>query len=293
MARPGLGTHRKFRRLERALGSRITARGVLELLWDSCYEAGDDYVGTAEDIEHAIGWTGDAGVLTRALAEAGLPAGVGFIERVEGVGGDPVYRVHDLWHHAPEYVAKRRQRELQRQGKSAPDRRGGPDRRTAPNGGHCSETPDWPNENRDTPSPSHSPTPSPDLKNGSSVHGFLEFPVVGPHGPTWTLSEEQCSEWASLFPGLDIKAEARKALAWVRATPGRRKTASGMGRFLVGWFSRAVNDGKARHAHQPAVKFAPSAWTCPDDPPCPPGTTRFRCQQRSQLEAAKRERQAS
>jgi hypothetical protein len=130
VARPTLATHRKFRRLARALGSHLVARGALEILWDFCYEAGTDYVGTAEDVEALIGWTGDAGQLTAALVNAGSPEGRGFIEAVTGEAA--TYRVHDLWHHAPDYVAKRRKRELDR----LPCR---PvfDRHPAPNGGQC------------------------------------------------------------------------------------------------------------------------------------------------------------
>jgi hypothetical protein len=247
---------------------------VLELLWDSCYEAGEDFVGTAEDIEHAIGWTGDAGVLTRALAEAGLPAGVGFIERVEGVGGEPVYRVHDLWHHAPEYVAKRRKRELDRQGKAAPERRALDDRRTAPNGGHCPPTSDWQNENGDTPSPSpsHSPSPSPVKNVSAEAECFLSFPVIGSGTDTWVLSVAQVTEWECLFPGFDVRGECRKALAWVKANLGRRKTAKGMARFLVSWLSRAVDSGRGRR-HEPSASqpndFSGDAWSCPHTPRCP------------------------
>lgn len=45
--------------MARALGSPLLARGALELLWDSCYESGEDYVGTSEDVENLIGWQGD------------------------------------------------------------------------------------------------------------------------------------------------------------------------------------------------------------------------------------------
>src|SRR6476619_4724662 len=115
MARPGLSTHRKFRCLVRALGSPMIARGARELLWESAYECGNDYVGTAEDVEAVVGWTGEAGVLARALADAGAPEGHGFIE---AVAEDPCqqirYKIHDLWHHAPDYVAKRYKREQER-----------------------------------------------------------------------------------------------------------------------------------------------------------------------------------
>ena len=74
---------------------------------------------------------------------------------------------------------------------------------------------------------------------------FLRFPVIGPLGPEWALSEAQVAEWVRLFPGHDVHGECRKALAWTQANPGRRKTARGMAKFLVGWLSRAVDRGGA------------------------------------------------
>jgi hypothetical protein len=255
MARPGLTGHRKFRRLARTLGSAIVARGALELIWESCYESGEDYIGTTDDIENAVGWTGERGVLTDALVNAGVPEGAGFIELVTSADGttpaaaEARYRVHDLWHHAPDYVIKRRQRELARQQKTAPVI---PGRRTAPDGGQDLPSLDRPTGDGRPPSPSHSPAPSPShLKNGSSepdrseLSALLEFPIVGAEGKTWTLSKAHVAEWAEAFPALDILAEARVALAWLNANPGRRKTGRGMARFLHGWFERTVNRGQS------------------------------------------------
>lgn len=111
MARPNLKAHRKFRRLVLMLEMPAAhVRGHLEYLWESAYENGDEIMGDATDVELAAGWIGDPGKLAKALAECGGETRVGFIELVDGE-----YRVHDLWDHAPEYVQKRRQRELERQ----------------------------------------------------------------------------------------------------------------------------------------------------------------------------------
>lgn len=71
--------------------------------------------------------------------------------------------------------------------------------------------------------------------------GVLEFPTIGTKGKHWALTDAQVAEWQTLFPSLDILAEARKALAWVQANPGRQKTAGGMLRFLVNWLNRSVD----------------------------------------------------
>lgn len=114
LARPGLTGHRKFRRLARALGSPILARGALELMWESCYESGDDYMGTATDIESVVEWTGVPGALVQALIDAGKPEGHGFIEPVYGIDKEPTYRAHDLWSHAPRWAKVKRYKRLWR-----------------------------------------------------------------------------------------------------------------------------------------------------------------------------------
>lgn len=137
MGRPGLTRHRKFARLERALDAvqvgfgAVLARGSLELLWDTAYENGDELLGDADDVENAARWRGERGLLAKALLEAGGADEDGFIElrcscgegRRAHRGGkacgawQPVenrFFVHDLWDHAPEYVAGRREREVER-----------------------------------------------------------------------------------------------------------------------------------------------------------------------------------
>ncbi len=270
------------------MGSSILARGALELIWDSCYESGDEYVGTSADIEALVGWTGEAGVLTRALVDAGVPEGFGFLEPVgNATGAAEAYRVHDLWHHAPDYVAKRRRRELDRQGKVDP----GGVRRTAPNGAGKSDSPDRQAGVDRTPSPSHSPSPPPSHKSVSAEAdastSVLTFPTVGTGPKEWFLTSAQVEEWSGAYPGMDIEAEARKALAWVNANKGHRKTAGGMARFLVSWLNRAANDGRGRRQGPSAVAMVGSTafeWVCPHTPEC---GGRNACHVKQQIERAK------
>lgn len=125
MGRPGLSLDRKFKRLARSLDDvqagfgEMLARGALELLWDSAYEACDDYLGDVDDVEAQAHWRGKRGTLLAALAGAGGEGRAGFVD--EGGSewwpdGKPgAYRVHDLWDHAPEYAAKRAAREAERE----------------------------------------------------------------------------------------------------------------------------------------------------------------------------------
>lgn len=97
---------------------------------------------------------------------------------------------------------------------------------------------------------------------------FLEFPTMGKPN-VWPLEEPQIVEWVELYPSLDIRSESRKALAWVKANMGRRKTARGMKAFLVAWFSRSVDRPRQQWADSP--KHAVKRWSwadCPHDPKC-------------------------
>lgn len=82
--------------------------------------------------------------------------------------------------------------------------------------------------------PAPGPSAAPDV--------LLTFPTVGEQ-KEWHLLPAKLAELSAAFPALDVLAECRKALAWVQQCPDRRKTARGMGRFLFGWLSRAVNSG--------------------------------------------------
>ena len=113
MARPGLTQHRKFRRLARAVGSEPLTLGCLEFLWETCYQNGDDYLGDALDVEAAAHWDGEQGKLCTALLTAGGDGNRGFIDELDGRPGH--YRCHDLFDHAPRYVSRRLQKEMERE----------------------------------------------------------------------------------------------------------------------------------------------------------------------------------
>ncbi len=71
----------------------------------------------------------------------------------------------------------------------------------------------------------------------------LVFPTRG-RPSRWVLTQSQVDEWTPLYPGLDVVGCARRALAWAKANGP--KTSRGMPAFLVSWFNREVNSGRAR-----------------------------------------------
>lgn len=111
--------------------------------------------------------------------------------------------------------------------------------------------------------------PSAALRATPSV---LVFPTIGTDGSTWGLTATQIAEWDALYGAVDVEAEARKALAWLTANPGRRKTGRGMPKFLVNWLNRAVDRGQvARSTTTGARRTEPSGTgrgNCPHEPRC-------------------------
>jgi len=117
----------------------------------------------------------------------------------------------------------------------------------------------------------------------------LTYPVVGKGGPWWHLREDQLANWQTLYPDLDVRGEARQALAWIQATPTRRKTAGGMPKCLVSWFNRSVDQPRGRGSPLPTVAVQSVDWmaflaACPHTPRC---DTAWRCDQARRLSAAK------
>ena len=116
MARPGLEKNPKFRNLLRLLGEpRSHVRGYLDCLWDAAYENGNPVIGDAKLIEATADYPGEPGKLCAALLECGGTSQVGFIEPVDGESGR--FQIHDLYDHAPEYVKRRMEREMEREAK--------------------------------------------------------------------------------------------------------------------------------------------------------------------------------
>lgn len=184
MARPGLDKNPKFRRLVRQLGlPRPYVRGLLETLWECAYENGDAVIGDSAAIEAAAEWPGEDGVLTDALLDAG-GGRAGFIEPVEGQPDR--YQIHDLWDHAPDYVRRRRSRELERRSRGEQLAKSAVSDRS-PSATDRSLTSQRPT-NGATPAPAPAPAPNTSCATGSAAPAgshdarFVEFWEIFPPG---------------------------------------------------------------------------------------------------------------
>lgn len=224
MARPGFTNHRKFRRLSRALGGEALARGSLELLWDTAYENGDDYIGQSDDVEAAARWNGEPGMLTRELLAAGGDGNRGFIDEVSGRPGH--YLIHDLYDHAPEYVRKRMSREAARRaaGTTISEIRAAAARQrhsrgkqivacveqTEGNGDQLQPFASTCHANGTTPAPAPAPARAPanTLPQTTFADGRVESSRAKNSNPT----EEQVEQIYRLYPKKRDKLAAKKAI---------------------------------------------------------------------------------
>ena len=103
MARCDLVDHPKFKRLARAVGSRIIASGLLEAVWHSAYTVADPYVGTAEDVADSCDWAR----LAHLIGQPDDPTVLVDLLKTCGFLDEPTpghYVVHDLLDHAPGFV---------------------------------------------------------------------------------------------------------------------------------------------------------------------------------------------
>ena len=247
-----LARHPKTRKLAMILGiEKPAAIGHLHLLWWWALDYADDgnlSAFDATDIAIGAEWEGDAQQFVEGLQECGS-------------GGTHGFLTDDLqlrnWHEYAGKLIERRKANRNRMRKARAThvrntcRATEPDRTqpTKPMSSFLrSEDSSAPNDAKPANGSTRgesvgeevqtSANPTPGSEPQSQV--VLEYPTVG-KVDSWQLSEAQVAEWATLYPGLDVLAECRKAMAWIKANPGRRKTARGMPRFLTNWLNRATD----------------------------------------------------
>ena len=59
----------------------------------------------------------------------------------------------------------------------------------------------------------------------------------------YPIFEEQCREWADLYPAVDMIQQLRSMRAWLLSNPDKRKTKRGIKRFINGWLGREQDKG--------------------------------------------------
>jgi len=80
----------------------------------------------------------------------------------------------------------------------------------------------------------------------------MEFPVEGvkPGEPrVWHLLPSKLLEYQETYPMLDVPGEFKVALQWLRDNPPKRKTPTGMPKYLNSWLTRAQEKGHGSRGH--------------------------------------------
>lgn len=250
MPLPTLFRHRKFLKLIKRLNEPAPhVLGYLEFLWNAGYQDGNPKIGDSEDVALAAEYHGDHQAFTNALCECG------FIDEYE----TGLYQIHDLEENAPKYVRdrleKRRQRDEQRRDMSpnvSDNLRQPPTcfEKSTPNRPDQTST-EQEEEEKQKLIASVSPETPQSASSGEheSDPVILTFPTDG-KTKAWNLHADKLSEWSELYPALDVLAECRKALQWLKDNPSRRKTANGMARFIGNWLSRSQNNNRSPPSQQ-------------------------------------------
>ena len=69
----------------------------------------------------------------------------------------------------------------------------------------------------------------------------IELPLND--GSAFGVTREEIGGYAKLYPAVDVEQELRNMLGWCMANPAKRKTRSGIRRFIAGWLAREQNRG--------------------------------------------------
>lgn len=57
----------------------------------------------------------------------------------------------------------------------------------------------------------------------------------------YEVYDSDIDEWQALYPAADVRQELRNMRGWLDANPTRRKTKSGIRRFINSWLARVQN----------------------------------------------------
>ena len=77
----------------------------------------------------------------------------------------------------------------------------------------------------------------------------IALPLTG--GEEHQVTQKQVDQFADLYPAVDIMQELRNMKGWLINNPARRKTKSGINRFINNWLSKAQNQSRGNQPTMP------------------------------------------
>lgn len=79
-------------------------------------------------------------------------------------------------------------------------------------------------------------------------------------GTDFPVSQEQCHEWAGLYPAVDVIQQLRNMKGWLDGNPTRKKTKRGIVRFIIGWLAREQDRGGTRKTRMKSASEGRKSW---------------------------------
>lgn len=87
-----------------------------------------------------------------------------------------------------------------------------------------------------------------------------EIPPVPPviqillnDGSKYGVTQEEVDKYSELYPAVDVMQELRKMVGWSDSNPQKRKTKSGIRKFINSWLSKAQDQGGSRYTQTKPV----------------------------------------
>ena len=113
--------------------------------------------------------------------------------------------------------------------------------------------------------PESNPNPNPESesnpKEGGGEPQTASPPVVSiplNDGTEYPVSQEQCQEWAGVYPAVDVIQQLREMREWCRNNPAKRKTAKGVRSFITRWLAKEQDRGGQKHSK--GIAECKDAW---------------------------------
>ena len=117
---------------------------------------------------------------------------------------------------------------------------------------------DSPPESESNPNPESESNP----KEGGGEPQTASPPVVSiplNDGTEYPVSQEQCQEWAGVYPAVDVIQQLREMREWCLNNPAKRKTPKGVRGFITRWLAKEQDRGGRKGAKGPSFKCE-DAW---------------------------------
>ena len=80
----------------------------------------------------------------------------------------------------------------------------------------------------------------------ASTPPIIELPLND--GNLHPISQEQCQEWAGLYPAVDVIQQLRQMKGWLDSNPQKRKTKRGIKAFCTRWLCKEQDKGGIRQS---------------------------------------------